>query len=178
MESRVSFNFFFSVKPESWFSDGRGIPAGWHPCLWCWAPFHSACRCRTFFVLVFFKTVHLVLSWLWSGVHWQPCPSASLFLFMFVIDTQAFAIEGSILHRCLCFGRPGLALGTGDALDPFTSSIRAVLELSELCGKWWAAITPNLYHHFKRIITIVKKHYQWHCCSIWSPNCIFHLLLI
>lgn len=27
MESRVSFNFFFFVEPESCFSDGTGIPA-------------------------------------------------------------------------------------------------------------------------------------------------------
>lgn len=174
MESRVSFNFFFSARPESWFSEGRGISAGWHPCLWCWAPFPSAHRCRSFFVLVFFRTVHLVFTWPWSGVSWQPCPSASLFLFMFVIDTQAFANKESILHMCLRFGRPGLALGTGGALD----SIRAVLELSELCGKWRAEITPHIYRRFKRIITIVKKIYQWHHCSIWSPNCIFHLLLI
>lgn len=157
MESRVSFNFFFSVKPESWFSDGRSIPAGWHPCLCFWAPFCSARRCRIFFVLIFFGTVHLVLSWLWSGVYWQPCPLATLFLFMFVIDTQAFAIKESVLRLCLCFGRPVLALETGDALDPLTGSIRAVLELSELCDEWRAAITPNLYHRFKRIMTIVKK---------------------
>lgn len=107
------------------------------------------------FFFVFFRTAHLVLSWLWSGVSWQPCPSAPLFLFMFVIDTQPN--KESVLHACLCFGRPGLALGMGDALDPLTVCIGAVLVLSKLCGKWWAAITPNLYHRFKRIITIVKK---------------------
>lgn len=57
---------------------------------------------------------------------------------MFVIDTQAFANKESILlfmYLFVVFGRPGLARGTGDALDPLAGSSRAILELSELYGK-------------------------------------------
>ena len=121
MESRVSLNFFFLAEPEPCFSDGTGIPAGQCSCLWRWAPFRSACRCRSFFGFVFLKTVCLVLSWLWSGVSWQPSPFASLFLFVSVTDTPTFASGETFLHTCaFVLGDLGSLVGQG---MPWTCSL-------------------------------------------------------